>query len=562
MRASLRTHARPGSGLAPHRLTLRAVAALLAALVTATGLAGCGAGGPAGDSPLKGGGGSGGATAPADTFGIATTSLPAGQPGVAYPTITLTTVAAPGPVAWTLSGGRLPEGLSLSEAGVLAGTPVEEGFSALTVTALSGGLSATRTFGLSIGVFGLVVSDGLVQGTAWSGEPVTLLAAGAAGTVRFEVVEDGSGGRLSTEATPGLARWLPGTRTGPGRADRLAAVDGATGARAEVSFGVERDPTAGFVAEFGSTDVWYVDTGVKVGAHGYATDLHAVLAATGLRDPSSTGRSGTPADRLAELCVHVSLLRWLNVLYGRNPDGSAGSGLPISFAYALPAGYEAPAPGSWLEGGSTRYSVLGLAHGTRPGVLGTAFTDGATNAQHENDTTTAGAGELGVFGNQMTTTFNVAYNNYDLPVRPVGADDLAALENVLYGRGDRGGRTSMLLGIVDGLGRTLAAVAAHEIGHSLGLPHTNPSVAGSLMNGTTVISPQAGYAFLPQDLAALRARLPGVGRFGGSAKPSATRSLPSGGLAVCGAEPGRCDLLLATSPARPAGVPAWALPPR
>lgn len=548
MRNSLRASDGPKPARTAHRLVLVFGLAGL--------LAGCGAGGSDTGAPLKGGSTPSGGANLTPAFAVATTSLPLGQPGRPYPSTTLTAVNAPGTVTWSLYAGALPAGLTLTPAGVLGGTPAAEAFSALTVRATSGSLSATRTLGLSVGVFGVVASRGLVGATAWSGAPVSLCACGASGAVRFEVATNGSAGSLETVDPLGEATWLPGATTGT--TDRLAAVDEGSGARAQIEFAVERDPTATFAPAFGASDVWYVDPGTKLGTHAYATDLHAVLAATGLRAAASTGRTGTVADDLAELCLRIALTRQLNLAFGRNADGTAGSGLPISFAFEAPAGFERPQAGSWLAGSGTRYSVIALVWGSRLGVLGTAFTDSSTNALHENNTTAAGAGELGVFANQVVTTFNVAYNNYDLLSRPLCADDVRALENVLYGRGGQDGRTSALTTILDGLGRTLAGIAAHEIGHSLGLPHTNPSVPGSMMNGTSVIAPEAQYAFLATDMAALRARLPGTGRFGGASTSRHAPALPEGGLAVCAQEGARCDLTLARDE-RPAHLPAWAV---
>lgn len=548
MRNSLRASDGPKPARTVHRLVL--------VLGLAGLLAGCGAGGADGGAPLKGGTTPSGGVTLTPAFAVSTMSLPLGQPGRLYPSTTLTAVNAPGAVTWSLVAGTLPTGLTLTADGVLSGTPTAEEFRALTVRATSGALSATRTLGLSVGVFGLVASRGLVGQTAWSGAPVSLCACGASGAVRFEVVSNGSAGSLETSYPMGDATWLPGAATGT--TDRLAAVDEGSGARAQIEFAVERDPTATYAPAFGTSDVWYVDPSAKLGTHAYATDLHAVLAATGLRAAASTGRTGTVADDLAELCLRVAMLRQLNLAFGRNADGTAGTGLPISFAFEAPAGFERPQAGSWLSGSGSRYSVIALVWGSRSGVLGTAFTDSTTNALHENNTTAAGAGELGVFANQVVTTFNVAYNNFDLLSRPLCDDDVPALENVLYGRARQDGRTTTLATILGGLGRTLAGIAAHEIGHSLGLPHTNPSVPGSMMNGTSVIAPEAQYAFLATDMAALRARLPGPGRFGGASTSRHAPALPEGGLAVCTQQGACCDLTLAGAE-RPAHLPAWAL---
>lgn len=532
---------------------LRHLPSLVLGLTLTGVLVGCGAGG--GDT------GASKAAAPVTvtgrapsltpSFAISTATLPAGQPGAAYPATLLSTVNAPAEVTFSLASGRLPEGLSLSEAGLLTGTPSAACFESFTVCATSGPSVATRTYGLSVGVFGLVAGQGLLEGEAWTGQPVLLSTSGATGSVRFEVLSNGSGGSFASTEAAGRATWLPGPVGGAGVLDVLVAIDQASGASAQVGFGVERDPVAGFVADFGSTDVWYVDGTGKTGSHLYATDFQHVLAEAGLRDPASTSADGTPTDRLAALAVRVALLRHLNLLYGRNPDGSQGSGLPITFAFEEPSGRERPGTGSWLPGASWRYSVIALADGTRNGVLGTAFTDGASNALHENNTTASGSGELGAFGNQLVGLFNLAFNNWDLTTNPVCASDLPALEAVLYGRSSPGGRFEQLSTAIEGLARSLAYITGHEIGHSLGLTHTNPTVPGSLMNANAVIAPHVICAFTASDMAALRSRMPGVGRYGAASKPSVAalslatlQGVPEGGIEVCG-QPERCDLTIA-----------------
>ena len=57
-------------------------------------------------------------------------------------------------------------------------------------------------------------------------------------------------------------------------------------------------------------------------------------------------------------------------------------------------------------------------------------------------------------------------------------------------------------------------MAAHEIGHSLSLNHTDPTVAHSIMNPSSLISPLETYSFVQADLDRLATALPGPGRGG------------------------------------------------
>ncbi len=68
---------------------------------------------------------------------ITTTSLPAATAGTAY-SQQLRTIGGLGPYTWTLAGGTLPQGLTLSTSGLLSGTPTTPGTNSVTVTAADG----------------------------------------------------------------------------------------------------------------------------------------------------------------------------------------------------------------------------------------------------------------------------------------------------------------------------------------------------------------------------------------------------------------------------------------
>lgn len=85
-------------------------------------------------------------TAPA----IATTTLPDGTVNADYGPVTLT-AAGDAPIAWSISsGGRLPDGLTLSSSGVISGTPTTAGTSSFTVMAENSAGDDTKALSIVI----------------------------------------------------------------------------------------------------------------------------------------------------------------------------------------------------------------------------------------------------------------------------------------------------------------------------------------------------------------------------------------------------------------------------
>jgi uncharacterized protein (TIGR03382 family) len=83
------------------------------------------------------------------SVGVATSTLPDGVSGVPYE-VRLAGRGGDGTYAWSISGGALPEGLSLSPAGVISGTPRAQGTSAVVVRVASAGGTADRAFTLGV----------------------------------------------------------------------------------------------------------------------------------------------------------------------------------------------------------------------------------------------------------------------------------------------------------------------------------------------------------------------------------------------------------------------------
>ena len=103
---------------------------------------------------------------------LTTTTVPSGTGFVPY-TTTLNATGGIPPLSWTLAGGNLPTGLSLSSAGVISGTPTALGTASFTVrVADSAGASALRGFSISIVQGNLTITTtslpGGVQGFPYS----------------------------------------------------------------------------------------------------------------------------------------------------------------------------------------------------------------------------------------------------------------------------------------------------------------------------------------------------------------------------------------------------------
>lgn len=93
-------------------------------------------------------------------FSVTTASLPPGLKGISY-SQTLAAENGSAPFTWSVAAGNLPSGLSLSEAGVISGTPTTRGDFSFTVSATDAD-SAVAARDLTLAVHGM---DGTWTGT-------------------------------------------------------------------------------------------------------------------------------------------------------------------------------------------------------------------------------------------------------------------------------------------------------------------------------------------------------------------------------------------------------------
>ncbi len=162
---------------------------------------------------------------------ISTTSLSAGQVGVAYTTNLQVSGGTPG-YTWSVSSGTLPAGLSLSKSGTITGTPTAAGtfnFAAAVYDAGAPTQRQTKTFAILIKAAPLSVSSTSLaaaqSGTAYS---VALAANGGTPAYAWTIAS----GTLPAGLTLSASGIISGTPTAPGTTNFTVAV-GDSGAPAQ-----------------------------------------------------------------------------------------------------------------------------------------------------------------------------------------------------------------------------------------------------------------------------------------------------------------------------------------
>ncbi|MBI4548082.1 MAG: putative Ig domain-containing protein [Ignavibacteriae bacterium] len=140
---------------------------------------------------------------------ISPTSLPNGTVGIAY-SQTLTASGGTSPHTFAVTGGSIPDGLTLSSSGVLSGTPTTDNTFTFTVTATDAyGCTASQSYSITIGTCPTITlsPSALPNGSVGSAYSQTITASG--GTAPYTFAE--TAGTLPTGLTLSSGGILSGT---------------------------------------------------------------------------------------------------------------------------------------------------------------------------------------------------------------------------------------------------------------------------------------------------------------------------------------------------------------
>ncbi|MFN0106645.1 MAG: putative Ig domain-containing protein [Bryobacteraceae bacterium] len=338
-----------------------------------------------------------------NTLSIAPASLPNGAVGVAY-SQPLTATGATGAVAWLVSSGALPGGLTLNAGtGLIGGTPTAAGLFTFTVQATDSlTQTGTRTYSIQVLNTLSITPASLPNGTVGVAYSQPLTASGGTGAVAWLVSSGALPGGLTLNAGTGLISGTPATAGVFSFTVQATDSTAQTGTR---TYSVQVLNTLSITPATlpnGSVGAAYSQTLTASGAAGAVSWLLASgTLPAGLALGTGTGLiSGTPAtagvfsftvqatDSLSQSgqqTYSLSISGVLTISPATLPNGSVGAPYNQALTAAGAAGavtWSVTAGG--LPAGLTLGAGTGLISGT-PAAAGTfSFTVVATDAQGQS----------------------------------------------------------------------------------------------------------------------------------------------------------------------------------
>jgi uncharacterized repeat protein (TIGR01451 family) len=325
------------------------------------------------------------------TAGVSATfaAPPSGEINTAY-TDTLTAAGGTAPYTWSVSSGSLPTGITLSSAGVLAGTPTTAGNYPFTVkvTDQNGGI-ATTPITLVIAAGPALNFAAPSYGEVGSPYSDTLTVSGGTGPYTWSVSSGSLPAGITLGSTTGT---LSGTPTAPGTSTFTVQVTDADGQSATkaTSLAIISGPALSFPAPpSGEIGTAYSDTLTVSGGSGpYTWSVSSGSLPAGITLGSTTGTlSGTPTapgtsnftvqvtDALGQSATEATTLAIISgpgLSFAGPPSGEIGSAYSDTLTVSGGTGpYAWSVSSGSLPAGITLGSTTGTLSGT-PTAPGTS----------------------------------------------------------------------------------------------------------------------------------------------------------------------------------------------
>lgn len=453
-----------------------------------------------------------------------------GEVGAAYSSPAFTATGGTAPLVWTVTSGALPNGVALSSAGVLSGTPTAAGTAAFTVTVTdAAGTTANQALTLTVVPAPVLANPAAPAGQVGVGYSDQLTVQTGTGTAPFAwSISAGSlPGGVTLNAATGL---LSGAPTAAGSFPFTVQV---TDARAQtatqnLTIAVTPSPSLSFPAPpGGQVGVPYSDPLVVTGGTAPFTWSSTGTLPAGLTLNPSTGLlSGTPTaagtfpvtirvqdstGQSATKAVILSIAASPTLTFPP-PAGEVGApytAQPVLTGGTGPVGYSISA--GTLPAGLTINTATGAITGTPTAVVSATVTIRVVDAFGQS-ATAAGTivvaaapslalpvpptGEVGQpYSNQLTVTGGTGPFTWSIPTGTLPAGlSLAATTGLISGTPTAAGSATVTVKVTDAFGQnasqdiTLVIRAASTVSLDTSVTSTAP---GGTVALTATVGPDA-----------------------------------------------------------------------